>query len=91
LLVAEEKQSLERQAQPAARVHGVEQLLRVARPFAEYRYSSIHLLAKPGTDVTIRVEIEATKSDGFDDATVRTVTENSRTLKFVDHGFDRTG
>ena len=46
-----------------------------------------HFLAKPGTEVTIRVEIEATRLDGFDDATMRTVTENSRTLKFGDHGF----
>jgi hypothetical protein len=45
------------------------------------------LLGKPGTDVTIRVEIEANRRDGFDDATVRNLTENARTLKFDDHGF----
>ena len=38
-----------------------------------------HFLAKPGTEVTIRVEMEATRLDGFDDPTLSNVTENSRT------------
>jgi len=41
-----------------------------------------------GTGVTITVEISAEREAGFDDATVRTINENSRTLKFRDHGFE---
>lgn len=32
--------------------------------------------------------IEASHSNGFDDATIRTISENSRTLKFKHHGFE---
>jgi hypothetical protein len=41
-----------------------------------------------GTDVTITVEISASREAGFDDATIRTISENSRTLKFRSHGFE---
>jgi hypothetical protein len=41
-----------------------------------------------GTDVTITLEIEASRPSGFDDATIRTINENSRTLKFTNHGFE---
>lgn len=40
------------------------------------------------TDVEITVEISARRDTGFDDATVRTINENSRTLKFKNHGFE---
>jgi hypothetical protein len=41
-------------------------------------------------DVKFRVDIEATRSngEGFSDATVRTVTENAKTLKFSNAGFE---
>ena len=48
----------------------------------------VRLAALPGADVKITVEIESLHSDGFDDATVRAISENSRTLNFRDHGFD---
>lgn len=41
-----------------------------------------HLISLLGTDVTITLEVNATKTDGFDDRVVRTVTENAATLKF---------
>jgi predicted AAA+ superfamily ATPase len=41
-----------------------------------------------GTNVTITVEISAVREAGFDDATIRTISENSRTLKFRNHGFE---
>ena len=42
-----------------------------------------------GATVRVTVEIAATaKGDGFSDATARTVTENARTLKFGDAGFE---
>jgi predicted AAA+ superfamily ATPase len=43
-----------------------------------------HLASQVGADVEVRIEIVATKHDGFPDDTVRTVTENARTLKFDD-------
>lgn len=47
-----------------------------------------HLTSLLGTDVTITVEIAATNQDGFPDTTVRNVTENAKTLKFTDYGFE---
>ena len=39
-------------------------------------------------EVSITLELQAWRSQGFDDATIRTVSENSRTLKFEDFGFE---
>ena len=41
-----------------------------------------HLVAHVGAEVTVTLEIEARIPEGASDQTVRTVTENSRTLKF---------
>ena len=41
-----------------------------------------------GCDVEIKIEIQAHLPGGFDEATIRTVSENSRTLKFEQHGFE---
>jgi hypothetical protein len=38
--------------------------------------------------LNVTVEIEATTPDGFDDAKVRTVSENAATLKFEQSGFE---
>jgi len=46
------------------------------------------LTSLTGTDVEITLEISANRTSGFDDATVRTINENSRTLKFKNHGFE---
>ncbi len=46
------------------------------------------LTSLTGTNVEITVEISAERGAGFDDATVRTISENSRTLKFKAHGFE---
>ncbi len=46
------------------------------------------LTSQLGCDVEISLEIQAKKPDGFDESTVRTIGENSRTLKFNDYGFD---
>lgn len=48
-----------------------------------------HLVGQVGAEVTITMEIEATLPDGASEQIVRTVTENSRTLKFKNHGFER--
>lgn len=47
-----------------------------------------HFPGQVGAEVTVTLEIEATLSDGASDQIVRTVTENSRTLKFTRHGFE---
>ncbi len=46
------------------------------------------LTSLTGTDVTITLEISAERPSGFDEATMRTVNENSRTLKFKSHDFE---
>ena len=46
------------------------------------------LAAEPDTDVEITLEIRGDRDAGFDDATVRTISENSRTLNLDDHGFE---
>ena len=47
-----------------------------------------HLAATPSTDMEITLEIRAKASDGFDEAKVRVVSENARTLKFDTFGFE---
>ncbi len=46
------------------------------------------LAATRGATVNVTIEIEATAPDGFDDAKVRTVSENATTLKFEQSGFE---
>lgn len=48
-----------------------------------------HLAGLVGADVTVTLEIHAGVPSGAPDNVVRTVTENCRTLKFSDHGFER--
>ena len=48
-----------------------------------------HLAGLVGANVRVTLEIEADIPDGAPDHVVRTVTENSRTLKFSSHGFER--
>ena len=47
-----------------------------------------HLSGLMGASVRVTIEIEAEIPDGASDQIVRVVTENSRTLKFSDHGFE---
>ena len=47
-----------------------------------------HLVGLVGSTVKVTLEIEAAIPDGAPDNVVRTVTENSRTLKFSSHGFE---
>jgi predicted AAA+ superfamily ATPase len=48
-----------------------------------------HLVSLVGAEVTVTLEIEATVPGGVPDTLVRTVTENSRTLKFTSQGFEK--
>jgi predicted AAA+ superfamily ATPase len=47
-----------------------------------------HLVGLVGSGVTVTLEIEARIPSGASDNVVRTVTENSRALKFTSHGFE---
>lgn len=48
-----------------------------------------HLAGLVGATVTVTLEISAEVPDGVPDQAVRTVTENCRTLKFSDQGFEK--
>jgi hypothetical protein len=48
-----------------------------------------HLAGQVGANVTVTLEIAVTMPDGAPEQIVRTVTENSRTLRFSSHGFER--
>ena len=48
-----------------------------------------HLAGLVGAEVTVTLEIHAEVPAGAPDNVVRTVTENCRTLKFSDHGFEK--
>ncbi len=49
-----------------------------------------HLITQIGTDVELSLTIKATRRDGFEEQTIRVVTENARTLNFDDNsGFER--
>ena len=47
-----------------------------------------HLVGLIGSSVQVTLEIDADIPTGVPDHVVRTVTENSRTLKFTSHGFE---
>ena len=47
-----------------------------------------HLSGLVGAEVKVTLDVEAKIPSGAPDQVVRTVTENSRTLKFSDHGFE---
>jgi hypothetical protein len=42
-----------------------------------------------GAEVEITLEIDGRLAEGFDENTIRTISENSRTLKFEQYGFER--
>jgi hypothetical protein len=47
-----------------------------------------HLTAVDGSYVELTLEVEVIAPDGIPSTTVRTVSENCRTLKVTDFGFD---
>jgi hypothetical protein len=46
------------------------------------------LTSQIGCEVEITLEISAKRPEGFDESTIRTISENSRTLKFEHYGFE---
>ncbi len=74
------------------RFHGTARLdpTRVGRDASRIADEVIaHLAGLVGAEVTVTLEIEAVLPNGASDQIVRTVTENSRTLKFTSHGFEK--
>jgi predicted AAA+ superfamily ATPase len=47
-----------------------------------------HLAGQPGAEVSVTLEIQVHLPSGANEHTVRTVTENSRALKFENYGFE---
>lgn len=78
-------------AQQLRRFHGSVRLdsTRVGRDAGRIADEVIaHLAGQMGAEVTVTIEIEARLPNGATDQLVRTVTENSRTLKFDSQGFE---
>ena len=50
----------------------------------------VHLAGLVNADVTVTLDIAADIPDGVPEQAVRTVNENSRTLKFDNHGFEES-
>ena len=48
----------------------------------------MQLASLPEADIEITLEIEGIHRDGFDESTIRALSENSRTLNFKDHSFE---
>ena len=75
------------------RFYGVKSLdaQRVSRDAAEIAEEVIkHLVALVDANVEVKLEISADIPPGVPDDTVRTVTENAKTLKFDQHGFEQS-
>ena len=75
------------------RFHGAVALdpIRVGRDAGRIAEEIIaHLSGQPGAKVAVTLDIAANLPDGAPENVVRTVNENSRTLKFASHGFEET-
>ncbi|MGH3967153.1 MAG: AAA family ATPase, partial [Mycobacterium sp.] len=73
------------------RFYGVKTLSsdRIALDFKNIADEVIANLREQGINLTVKIEIEATDSTGFDEGKVRTVSENANTLKFDQSGFEK--
>ena len=62
---------------------------RVNRDMNNYVQEIIqHLMSVDGADVEMKLEVQVQASNGIPSTTVRTVSENCKTLKVDDFGFD---
>jgi hypothetical protein len=61
---------------------------RYGRDFTRIAQEVLQHLTGEGVTLEVTVEIRATKAEGFPADKVRVVTENARTLKFEQHGFE---
>lgn len=77
--------------QKLLRFHGTVPLdaLRMSRDAGQIAQEVVqHLAGLPNAQVTVTIEIQASLPDGAPDDVVRIVTENARTLKFEQFGFE---
>ncbi|MGT2463366.1 DUF499 domain-containing protein [Sinomonas atrocyanea] len=75
------------------RFYGVKALQsdRIAMDFKNVAEEVIsHLRGNADGELVVRIEVEATSETGFDEGTVRTVSENASTLKFDQFGFEES-
>ncbi|ORW93958.1 AAA family ATPase [Mycobacterium sp. IEC1808] len=74
------------------RFYGVKTLSadKVALDFKNVAEEIIAHLRDTGTNLVVKIEIEATDAAGFDESKIRTVSENAQTLKFDQSGFEET-
>jgi predicted AAA+ superfamily ATPase len=73
------------------RFHGAVSLdpLRLGRDAGQIAEAIVqHLTTLPGSSVEITLEVQATLPEGAPEKTVRTVSENAKTLKFTTQGFE---
>jgi predicted AAA+ superfamily ATPase len=61
---------------------------RLSLEFGRVVQEVVQRLADAGAGVEVTVEVSATSREGFEEPAVRTVTENARTLRFRDLGFE---
>jgi hypothetical protein len=75
---------------PKTRFYGVKTLNadKIALEFKTIADEVLTHFREAGTDLVVKIEIEARDPAGFDDAQVRTVSENTKTLKFDQSGFE---
>jgi hypothetical protein len=75
---------------PKTRFYGVKTLNsdRIALDVKNIVDEIIANLRDPDTELSIKLEIEATKTTGFEENKVRTLSENAQTLKFDQLGFE---
>lgn len=72
------------------RFYGVKTLSsdKIAMDFKNIADEVIANLREQGIELVVKIEIEAVSSSGFDESKVRTVSENAKTLKFDQSGFE---
>lgn len=63
---------------------------KIALDFKNVADEIIANLRGDGTELVVKIEIEATRTAGFEDVQVRTLSENARTLKFDQSGFEES-
>ncbi|BBY07103.1 DUF499 domain-containing protein [Mycobacterium noviomagense] len=74
------------------RFYGVKTLSpdKIALDFKNIAEEVIAHLRDEGTDLVVKIEIEATAAVGFEESKIRTVSENAKTLKFDQSGFEES-
>ena len=74
------------------RFYGVKTLSsdKIALEFRSIADEIIANLRDQGINLTVKIEIEATDTTGFDESKIRAVSENAKTLKFDQSGFEST-